>query len=267
MDQIGKALEKARLAREKASSGPVWTPQNGGGPTAITYKQTRVEKTSPDTLEHMRVVTEAFRRGAVLDIYRMLRAQVLQRLDSVRGTTIGVCSPNPGEGKSLSAANLAVSLAMDVNHTVLLVDLDLRRPRIHTFFGLTPQIGLVDFLLGQAELPDCLINPGIDRLVILPAGSARSESSELLSSPKMTNLAIELKTRYANRLVIYDVPPLLSSDDAIAFLPQVDTTLLIIQEGSTQRLDIQRAQDLLKNTNLAGTVLNKSAQSGMRSYY
>jgi protein-tyrosine kinase len=142
---------------------------------------------------------------------------------------------------------------------VLLVDADLRDPGVHRYFGLQPALGLSDYLLRDAPLAELLINPeGIPRFVILPGGKPLTNSTEMLNSPKMARLVEELKTRYASRIVLFDVPPLLSSADTLAFSPYVDAALLVIEEGKTAAQDARRAAELLANTRLIGTVLNKS---------
>ena len=201
------------------------------------------------------------------DIYRILRTQVLRRLGEFGGNTVGICSPNAGDGKSLTAANLAVSLSMVPTHTVLLVDLDLRRPDIHRHFGLSLEYGLSDYLLGNRDFSDCLTHPGIDRLVILPAGQSMHYSSEILSSPKMEALLEDLKGRYPERLIVYDLPPLLSSDDALVLVPYIDGSLLVIHEGKTRKREIQRSMDILRNFNFLGTILNNSAEKYTDLYY
>ena len=269
MDRIEKALAKAReqrLQHAQAHGSPPAALAFPAAPApAIGSPMTRVEALAAGTLRDRRIIA-GFAQDPHADLFRMLRAQILQKLADGGGTTLGICSPNPGDGKTLMAANLAVSMAMDANHTVLLADLDLRRPSLAECFGLTMQEGLSDYLFDGAPLSDCLVNPGIDRLVLLPAGRALSNSSEALSSPQMVNLARELKARYPDRFVIYDLPPLLSSDDALVFLPQVDATLLIVREGKTNAGEVQRAIELLDQRNLLGTVLNGSAEANSHPY-
>jgi capsular exopolysaccharide synthesis family protein len=270
MERIEKALAKAREQRRAHTGTPrpaallasatMPPPLNTGGSTA-----TRVVAASPATMRENRVIA-GFAQDPRADLFRMLRAQVLHGMEAVGGTTLGICSPNPGDGKTTIAANLAVSLAMDSNHTVLLVDLDLRQPKLSECFGLTPQIGMSDYLFDGAPLSDCLVNPGIDRLVLLPAGRPLSNSSEALASPQMVNLARELKARYPDRIVIYDLPPLLASDDALVFLPLIDATLLIVCEGLTSAGDVRRTVELLDQRKLLGTVLNRSSEAILRTY-
>jgi len=270
MERIEKALAKAREQRRATISAPrpaaplasaTMPPPLATGGSPVT----RVVPASSAMLRENRVIA-GFVQDPRADLFRMLRAQVLQGLAAVGGTTLGICSPNQGEGKTTIGANLAVSLAMDANHTVLLVDLDLRQPKLSECFGLAPQIGMNDYLFDGAPLSECLVNPGIDRLVLLPAGRPLSNSSEALTSPQMVSLARELKARYPDRLVIYDLPPLLASDDALVFLPLIDATLLIVCEGLTNAGDVRRAVELLDERKLLGTVLNRSSEAILRTY-
>ena len=111
-----------------------------------------------------------------------------------------------------------------------------------------------------------LFNPGIERLVVLPAGRPTPNSSELLSSPKMAALVNELKSRYPSRIIVFDLPPMLSTDDALAFSPYVDAALLVVEDGGTTKDELVRAVEMLGDTALLGTVLNK-AQQLQPTYY
>ncbi len=268
MEPIEKALEKARRER-KTHVPPYGTTGAYSGTEPLPnfdYEQTRVEPVQAKTLRKNRIIA-GFPHDPHADIFRMLRVQTLKHLQEVRGTTIGVCSPNPGVGKSLVAANLAVSLALGVEHTVLLVDADLRRPSLQSYFELDHALGLTDYLLRDTDLPECLVNPGIERLVLLPVGTPVQNSSEVLGSPKMLSLANELKTRYPDRLVIYDLPPLLTGDDALVALPRLDGCMLVVEERKTRAQELQRTLDLMKDGKLIGTILNKSQSENAHHYY
>lgn len=270
MEPIEKALEKARRARpahtpHTSRYGRTVTHNGAEAPPSFVYEQTRVKPTSPEVLRRNRIFA-GFPHDANADIFRMLRVQALKYLQEGTGTTIGICSPNPGVGKSFVASNLAVSLALGVDHTVLLVDADLRRPSLQNYFGLDVAPGLTDYLLHGTSLPKCLVNPGIDRLVLLPAGAPVQNSSEVLSSPKMLNLASEFKARYPDRFVIYDLPPLLTGDDALVFLPRLDGCMLVVEERKTRAQELERALDLMSDSRLIGTVLNKSQSEKYYQY-
>ena len=149
---------------------------------------------------------------------------------------------------------------------MLLVDLDLRRPTIHKYFGFEPTVGLLDYLNGRAALKDLFVNPVYKRLVLIPGLGASTESSELLSSPRMLDLVEDLNTRYDSRVIIYDMPPLLDIDDALAFLPNVDSALFVVENGKNTESEVLNSLRLLEGTNLIGTVLNK-ADEEVRDYY
>lgn len=255
-------IEEALQARRRQEALSVATRSAAAAPpdiSTIVYEKTRVVKVEPQTLRDNRVIA-GFLDDSRADIYRRLRTQVLQQLGGSGHTTLAVTSPNVGEGKSLTAVNLAVSMAMDVNQTVLLVDVDLRRPSIHSYFGLQPEHGLGDYLLGEVDLSACLLNPGLKRLVLLPAVGSHPSSSEMLSSPKMASLARELRNRYPGRIVVYDFPPLLPTDDALVLLPHVESVLLVVQEGATRQEHVMSALDLVSGK-LIGTVLNRASHA------
>lgn len=256
MERIKQALEKARQERGNA-------PVNFRNPTAvppaqIQYTHTRTATLSPRTLKNNRIVN-AFPRTGYAEAYQILRTQVLQRLLENNWNALAVTSPGEDEGKTLTALNLAISLAMEVSYTVLLVDANLRHPSIHEHLGLPTGKGLSDYLLDDAPLPELLVHPdNMEHVVVLPAGRAVNNSAELLNSPKMTQLVKELKSRYPTRIVIFDLPPVLSTADALAFSPYVDAALLVLEEGKTSREDARRTVELLDCTNVIGTVLNKA---------
>ena len=263
MERIKEALEKARIERQRSGGGTrggYISPRQRNSQAAepISYTKTRIAKISRQLLEENRVIHSS-RHDVFTDSYGMLRTQVLQRMVENNWNVLAVTSPNVGEGKSLTAINLAISVALEMDYSVLLVDADLRKPGIHSYFGLRPEYGLTDYLASDTDISDLLIHPDVaERFVILPGGNAITNSSEMLSSPKMKHLVKELKTRYSSRFIIFDVPPLLSTADALAFSPYVDAALLVIEEGATTAEDAKYALDLLQGTNILGTVLNKA---------
>lgn len=231
----------------------------------VVYTQTRCIDVSLETFKKNRIIT-GLDNDVVTTAYKMLRTQILQRMTAHGWTSLAITSPSAGEGKTLTAINLAVSLAREVNHTVLLVDADLRRPRVSHYFGHTPELGLHDYLINSAELPQILFNPGIERLVILPGARSVVGSSELLSAPIMVRLTEELKSRYPERLVLFDMPPILAADDLLAFSPNIDAALLVVQEGKTKKGELRRAMDLLHTVNVVGTVLNQTNEASAAYY-
>ncbi|HHO67387.1 MAG TPA: polysaccharide biosynthesis tyrosine autokinase [Gammaproteobacteria bacterium] len=260
MERIKQALERARAERE---GQPRPTPASRKAPVTaeVNYTQTRNVDIPEATLRRQRIVT-AFPAGAFTDAYKILRTQVQQRLKENDWNVLAVTSPGTGEGKTLTALNLAASLAMEVDRTVLLIDANLRHPTLHEHLGLPEMPGLADYLLDDTPLSELLIHPrGFDHLTLLPGGRPLPNSAEMLASPKMMHLVEETKSRYPGRIVIFDLPPVLQAADALAFSPYVDAALLVVEEGRTSRRDVERAVELLSSTNVLGTVLNKAGST------
>lgn len=261
MERIREALERARREREGGSSlltGFKRSEVAADPAVPIAYTQTRTVHVPPRVLYQNRIIS-ATSSGPFTDAFKILRTRVLRELRANNWNALAITSPGENEGKTLTAINLAISIAMEVGQTVLLVDADLRHPSVHEYFGLKPEFGLSDYLLGDEEIEDLLIHPGIGGFVMLPGGRSLQNSSEMLSSPKMTELVRELKSRYPSRTIIFDLPPALSAADALAFAPHVDASLLVVEECKTESDDLERAVEVLKGaSNLLGIVLNKS---------
>jgi capsular exopolysaccharide synthesis family protein len=230
-------------------------------PTDIVYTQTRQVDLYPGWLKQHRIITGNSRDEAAR-AYKVLRTQVSQRMRQHGWRTLGVTSPGQGEGKTLTAINLSISLALERNQTVLLVDANLDQPSIHSYLGIDVEQGLREHLLDGTPVQKILVHPSIPGLVILPGSAPLNSSSETLSSRPMLQLVQELKRRYPMRWVIFDLPPVLVSDDVLAIAPYLDATLLVAEEGKTMRPELARAAELLQasNQNLIGTVLNNSKE-------
>ncbi len=229
-------------------------------PSPLVYTRTRSLDIPLSVLRHQRVMA-AYAKGPFVDAFKILRTQVMHRLREHDWNMLGVTSPGHGEGKTLTAVNLAVSLAMETTLTVLLVDANLRHPSVHEVFGLDDCPGLADYLLDNQPLEDLLVHPGIGRFVLLPGGRAVSNSTEILTSPKMLALVEDLKHRYPSRVVIFDLPPLLHTADVLAFSPYTDALLLVVEEGKSTAEEVQHALSLVRNSRpVLGTVLNKAGQ-------
>jgi protein-tyrosine kinase len=229
-----------------------------GVPGHIEYTRTRTVKIAPDVLERHRV--PAVKNNAMADAFRLLRTQVLMQMRQNGWRTLAVTSPNKGAGKSTVSLNLAISFAMEVDATALLVDADLRDPDVRNLLELGQGPGIADYLLGKAVLGDLLIHPDIGNLVVLPGGEPVANTSELMRSPMMAGLVRELRERYPDRLVVFDVPPILSGADTLALSTYMDATILLVEEGKTTREDVERSLDLLRQSTVMGIVLNKSLE-------
>jgi len=201
------------------------------------------------------------------DVFRVLRTNLLRQLRQNNWNSFVITSPTPNAGKTFLSINLAMAIALEGNQTVMLVEADFRRPRIGHYLGLDVEPGIVDYLTGRVSLEEVLINPGIERLVMLLGRESQVITSELMSSPKMIKLVQEIKSRYEFRIVIFDIPPLLVADDAMLFLPLVDAAVLVVEDGANTSDELQHSMHILEQTNLLGLVLNKSRQAPMIQQY
>lgn len=230
----------------------------------INYTQTKVYSPDLDTLHNNRVLNGFRKPGLWLDSFKMLRTRALQLMSNNHWNTLAVTSPSGESGTSLICVNLAISIAMELDRTVLLVDANLNNPSIHDLLDVKVHLGLGDYLLHGKPLNELLVNPGVERMVVLPAGQAMLNSTEILRSPKMVELVEELKNRYPSRIIIFDMPPLLAQADALSFSPYVDSVLLVIEEGHTKNEELSLAANLLKDVHILGTVFNKSLEKKIR---
>jgi Mrp family chromosome partitioning ATPase len=199
--------------------------------------------------------------------YKILRTRVQQRMEASGWHSIAVTAAEAGDGKTVTAINLAIALSRDVNCWVFLVDLDLQRPQVAPYLGLRFDKGLSDYLAGQASFDEIVYEPGIERLSVIPNAKGMEQSSELLGSPRMFELNQALATESPRRIVIFDMPPLLLSDDVLRFLPNVDGLLFVVSEGKTPRVALENARDAIPEKKLLGVVLNRSAEREISAYY
>lgn len=269
VERIKEALKRSRRERDQQSDDGARARETRIARldrSKIEYCQTKVVEASHGSLNQKRVVAGSEEHSAAA-AYKVLRTQVLRRMQSQGWKTLAITSPGPGEGKSLTAVNLAISMSQQFGITVLLVDLDLRRSAISAYFDYEPAEGLTDHLLNGVPLDEILFNPGIERLTVLPAGRSLNEASEILRSSAMRDFTKELKNRYPERYVLFDLPPLLVGDDAMSFLPCADCALLVIEDGKSHPDEVTRAVELLQETRLIGSVLNKCKATTNHRYY
>lgn len=283
MSFIDKALERAKELRQKEGTAteqpPAPAPKvhkplpvigNLGyaeSPKEICYSTTRSVPIDLDSLRRNLIIAED-NYPQVAEQYKILWTHILHKTKKDTLNTIMFTGPQPDEGKSLTVANVAMSIAQEVDQTVLIVDADLRNPSIHKYFGIPNNKGLTDFLKGGVPLPELLIHPeGIEKLVILPGGSPVSDAAELLKSPQMQDLVHELKHCYQDRYVLFDLPPIINYADALAFAPLVDCVVLVAEGGRTQKEDLEKCIELLQEFNVLGIVLNKVKETETKAYY
>ncbi len=170
-----------------------------------------------------------------------------------------VTSSLPGEGKTFTAVNLALSIATERDKTVLLVDADVDRAGISTLLNIKAQTGLTDLLLDKnIELSDILLRTNIPNLSILPAGKTHKHSTELLASESMNWLASEMSQRYSDRIIIFDSPPLLVASQGSVLASHVGQVVVVIESGVTPQHMVNEAVQKLESCDIVGCVLNKS---------
>lgn len=223
----------------------------------------------PMKIDNLMLATVRDDKTSVVEEFNKLRSAIIALTtgDTMRNTLL-VTSTVSEEGKSMAALNLAISLAKEHDHTVLLVDTDLRRPSVHKYLGIEPEYGLVHCLRDNLPLEKALIKTGLGKLVVLPAGEAIKDPVDLLSSRRMKEIISELKNRYPERYVIFDTPPALPFADAGILAGVVDSTLFVVREGRANREDVEKTLAQFKAHHLLGVVYN-DARSFMnkQNYY
>jgi protein-tyrosine kinase len=229
----------------------------------VQYRSAPVD---PQAMERHRVLLRVPDVG-ISRAYKILRTRVLHRLAANNWFTLGITGTSAGEGKSLTSVNLALALAQEVNTHVFLVDLDLQRPQLGAYLGMSYEHGLTDYLTGQVELDQIIYDIGVKRLAVVPNASSVENSSELLGSPRMNEFTTALEAQVPRRIVVFDMPPLMVTDDVLAFAHRVDAFLLVVSQGHTARRTLANAKEVLSEVNLMGVVLNRSTERNDSPYY
>jgi capsular exopolysaccharide synthesis family protein len=235
MGKITDALKKAaqeRLARlEKLDKG-----------TEVKYQF--VAKKTADSKFDPRIVAFYDSKSTIAEQYRILRTNI-QAINAKRPVkAITITSSNHGEGKTITAINLAISMAHDLNKKqILLVDGDMRRARISKYLGVKSELGLADLISNGTNIDDALLNIGIDNLTLLPAGKIPHNPAELLGSQKLKNLVSLLREKYD--YIIFDSPPIVPVTDAGLLGAQTDGVIMVVQAERTQRGVIKHSENLI----------------------
>jgi protein-tyrosine kinase len=184
------------------------------------------------------------------------------------GNLVMVTSAFPREGKSFCAINLAMSIAMERDRTVLLVDADVARPSIPQKFGIAPDVGLMDVLLdSHVRLSDAIVRTNVNKLALLPAGRPHRQATELLASEAMANLLAELSERYSDRIVIFDSPPLLVTTEARTLAANMGQIVMVVESDNTTHEALREALSTIESCDVVGMVLNKGRRSNPGDSY
>ncbi len=264
MSRIEKALEKAAQMRNETPATTVAAPPPRSPSEPL--KKLGLSRTITINPDNRLLPTLQDPHSAVAEQYRKLKSSLvsLTKQDSFRNLLM-VTSAIPGEGKSITAANLAVSMAQEYDLTVLLIDADLRRPSIHTYLGFEQTIGLSDCLQDGIDIGDAIIKTDLGKLSVISAGREVDKPLELFASKKMQDLMAEIKHRYPDRYVIIDTPPLLPFAETRTLARVVDGVIFVIHEGDTPQASVQDAREVLKGCPIMGVVLNDSTLANIES--
>lgn len=298
MSLIEKAVERLdQLRQAGADAPPAESPQSGpvpASPSTIDMQATEgtMSSESPrqgtdappkpqsktiaidvERLSKNGFITPNQPRSAIADEFRVIKRPLLQNAQGrsaaqIRNANlIMITSALPGEGKSFTAINLAVSMAMELDHTVLLVDADVSRPSVLPTLGLAQEKGLMDLLDGGAhDLSEVLLRTNIEKLSILPAGTSHQRATELLASDAMSALLEDMARRYSERIIIFDSPPLLATTEARVLATHMGQVVLVVESERTPQSSVKHALATIETCPIKLMVLNKSREKALRAY-
>lgn len=220
------------------------------------------------------MVTPDQPRSAIAEEFRLIKRPLLgnavqQGPAAVHnGNLIMISSALPGEGKTFNAINLAISMAMELDYTVLLIDADVSRPSVLRELDLPPQAGLMDVLAGEvSDLSEVLLKTNIDKLALLPAGMPHQRATELLASDAMVQLLGQIAHRYADRIIIFDSPPLLVTTESRVLATHMGQVVLVVEAERTTHAQVRQALATIEPCPIRMMVLNKSRHHAVGGYY
>lgn len=253
------SLETESPAKPAAAdvSPPKATMSAGAAEPRAVYHPAAIDRT---------LVTYHQPRSNEAEQFKILRTNLLYPVSGSPPRTILVTSAAPGDGKSFAASNLAVSIAMNINRHVLLIDADLRKPDLHRRFGFGEVPGLGDYLARGVPLPRLLQKTAVEKLTLLPAGTPPENPSELVSSERMAGLLAEVAGRYQDRLIVVDAPPLAIAAESGVLARQVDGILVVIRHRRTRREELKNLLSRVQEEKLLGCFINGIEKRSMRYY-
>ena len=226
-----------------------------------------------DALAAAGIVSPNAPRSQIADQYRVIKRPLISNAMGKgatvieNGNLIMVTSSVPGEGKSFTAINLAISIAAELDNTVMLVDADVARPSVLRVLGLPAGPGLLDLLLDDsADLSSMLLKTNIDKLSILPSGTPHARATEMLASDAMTNLLRDMAKRYSDRIIVFDSPPLLLTTEARVLATHMGQIVMVVQAEKTLRSDVQDALATIEACPVKMMVLNQARTTSAGGY-
>ena len=225
-------------------------------------------------LKEMGFITPDAPQSQIADEFRVLKRPILRNAQGRSGTRIRngnlvlVTSALQGEGKTFTAVNLAISMAMEYDNTVLLVDGDVAHPALPGLLGLPQSPGLLDLLTrDDLDVGDALLQTNIEKLTVLPAGSRHRRATELLASEKMAILLRELASRFPDRIIIFDSPPLLATTEARVISTHMGQIIMVVAADGTSQHTVAQALATIENCEVVLMMLNKAAKTDVGTYY
>lgn len=280
MNSIEKLVDRMLHAGSGNLKTAAWSGVQMSPEVEAAPKHSRGESRSDSVeLDLMRLkvagmLTPDNSRSLIAEEYRAIKRPLLKNAfnpslaDVVHRNLIMVTSAIPGEGKSFTSVNLAMSIAMELDHTVLLVEADVAKPAMARYLGLPEDVkGLVDFLSDdRMSLDEVLLRTNIPKLTLLRAGRPHPQATELLASQHMSRLTSELAQRYPDRVVIFDAPPMLVSSEAAVLSSLVGQIVMVVEYGKTPQRIVKDALKLIGDDKIVGIVLNKSEGGSSRGY-
>jgi non-specific protein-tyrosine kinase len=257
--KLRKALDQAKTERDRG----IPEPRNICSPNTGEWKSPGYDAPCTSLLDP---VVASKNRGVCLhpnpkeiEQYKILRTRISHVARNKKMNTIMVTSPNHGEGKTVTCINMGFTFARAMNQTALLVDCDLKGQDIHRYLGIQNRESLIDYFLDDTPIKDLLVWPGVDKLTLISGDRTVNDSTELLSSNMMEKLVTEMGSRYDDRYVFFDSPPVLEKSEAISMAPLMDGILMVVEAGRTKKKEIKQALELLPKEKFLGFVLNKQA--------
>jgi non-specific protein-tyrosine kinase len=232
------------------------TPLVEARPAAATAKPEAAESRVETPTLHPLLVAAIAPHSAIAEQYRSLRARISHREETLPLRTLMVTSPSAGEGKSLTVANLALTMSQEFQRRVVLVDADFRGCAVHSLFGLSASPGLAELLAGEATLDEVMVQLPDYRLTIIPAGRTPQFPTELLGSTAMRRVVDALRARFDR--VLFDVPAVMPLADVGTFAPLADGVLMVVRAGVTQRPALEQALSVFDEQKVIGVVLNEA---------
>jgi len=222
------------------------------------YTESRHADPDIEAMQRNRCIA-AIQNSPCLDAYKVLRTRIRGLMQEKGSKTLMITSALPGEGKTLTAINLALTCAKEFDQTVLLVDCDFQRQDVHKYLGIESGKGLMDFLIRETPLKELIIWPGIEKMTFVSGGATVRESTEIMGSSRMHGFVKEIRGRYPDRLVIFDAPPVLPGADAIVLSSLVDSIAMVIAHGRTSMKVVSNALELIPKDKFLGFILTRDS--------